>query len=211
MDLTDEAKEAIRSLLQSRGLDESILPPLALAARKAAYRQTKGWMECDFCGSWAGRSAVVDGGQRFCRQACLREARLLEISEDIPTDMIFQHACRIKQGSCSLCKKASSTTEVRPYYRVWSIGILTRWTKRTHICCHSCGRKTNFACLIFSFAFGWWGMPWGLIITPAQIISNLAEMFRSRADATPSDALLRAARLDLASKLHQHGTAQSDS
>lgn len=207
-DLTNEAKEAILFLLQSRGFEDAKLQALVLQARKAAYRQTKGTKECDFCGSSARFSAVLDEGQRFCSESCLRNARLLEISEDIPKEAIFQYACSIKEGPCPSCQQYSSKTEVRPYYRVWSIGIFTHWTTGTHICCRSCGRKTNFLSLIFCTAFGWWGMPWGLIITPAQIIANIAEMLRSRGDSAPSEELLLAARLDLAAKLHKQCVAQ---
>ncbi|RTL29950.1 MAG: hypothetical protein EKK47_12060 [Burkholderiales bacterium] len=209
-DLADEAKEAIRSLLQSRGVDDSILQPLVIQARKAAYRQTKGTTECDFCGSSARFSAVLDEGQRFCSKSCLRSARLLEASEDIPKEAIFQHACRIKEGPCPSCQRTLTRIEVRPYYRVWSVGLFTQWTKRTHICCLSCGRKTNLESLIFSVVLGWWGIPWGLIITPGQIIANITEMLRSRGDSEPSAELIQAARLDLAARRYKERALQSN-
>jgi hypothetical protein len=202
-DLADEAQEAILSLLQTRGVDNSKLQPLVIQARKAAYRQTKGTRKCDFCGSSAIFSAILDEGQRFCTKTCLRNARLLEVSEDIPKEVILQHAHKIKEGPCPLCKQSSSKTEARYYYRVWSVVVLTSWIKRTHICCFSCGRKTNFGSFVFCILFGWWGFPWGLIITPAQIIANIAEMFRPRFKSTPSDELIQAARLDLAAKLYK--------
>lgn len=208
-DLTDEAREAILTLLRSRGLEESKLQPLVVQARKAVYRQTKGSKECDFCGSSARFFPVLDDGQRFCTHACMRTARLLEISEDIPKNAIFQHACRIKEGPCPQCNQLPSKTEVRPYYRVWSIGILTERTKRTHICCINCGRKKNFTSIIFSAVFGWWNIPSGVIFTPIQIMSNIGEMLRSRDDPTPSDELIQAARLDLAAKLQKQRTART--
>jgi hypothetical protein len=209
-DLADEAKDAILSLLKSRGIRDSTLRPLVLQARKAAYRQTKGTSECDFCSSSARFSAVLDEGQRFCSKACLRNARLLEVSEDIPQEEISRHAFRIKNGKCPACQKAGSKTEVRRYYRVWSVGIFTQWTNRTHICCHSCGRKTNFGSLIFCTLFGWWGIPWGIIMTPAQMLANITEMFKPLADPAPSDALLQAARLDLAAQLYKKRALEAD-
>jgi len=207
-DLADEAKEAILALLQARGVESSSLPPLVIQARKAAYRQTKGTRECDFCGNSARFSAILDEGQRFCSKACLRNARLLEISEDIPTETIFQHACRIKESPCPVCQRSSSKTEVRFYYRVWSIIALTSWVKKKHICCLSCGRKTNFGSLVFCTLFGWWGVPWGIIITPAQIISNIAEMFRPRSEPAPSEYLIQAARLELAAQRYKQNSEQ---
>lgn len=202
-DLADEAKEAIHSLLKSRGIEESKLQPLVLQARKASYRQTKGTNECDFCGSSARFSALLDEGQRFCSKACLRNARLLEVSEDISKEEIHDHALRIKNSACPECHQSSSKTEVRRCYRVWSVGIFTQWTNRTHICCHSCGRKTNLGSLMFCALFGWWGIPWGIIMTSAQILANVTEMFKPLANPAPSEALIQAARLDLAAKLYK--------
>jgi hypothetical protein len=202
-DLAEEAKEAILALLKTRGIEDSRLQPLVHQARKAAYRRTKGTNECDFCGSSARFSALIDEGQRFCSKACLRNARLLEVSEDISNEDIHAHAFRIKNGACPECQQSESKTEVRRYYRVWSAIVLTQWTNRTHICCHSCGRKTNFGSLVFCTLFGWWGLPWGLIMTPAQILANITEMFRPKANPTPSDELLQAARIDLAAKLYK--------
>lgn len=203
VDLVDEAKEAILLVLKSRGVDDSKLQLLVIKARKATYRQTKGTYECDFCNSSAKHSAVLNEGQRFCSNSCLQNARLLEVSEDIPKETILHHASKIKEGVCPLCQQSSSKTEVRRYYRVWSAVVLTEWAERSHICCHSCGWKTNLESIIFCMLFGWWGIPWGLIITPGQIISNIAEMFRAKAESSPSEELLRAARLELAAKLHE--------
>lgn len=202
-DLADEAKEAILLLLKSRGIEDSTLQPLVLQARKASYRQTKGTSECDFCGSSARFSALLDEGQRFCSKACLRNARLLEISEDISKEEILSHAFTIKNGTCPECQQAGSKTEVRRYYRVWSAGIFTQWTNRTHICCHSCGRKANLGSIVFCTLLGWWAIPWGVIMTPAQILANITEMFKPLSDPAPSDELLQAARLDLAAKQHK--------
>lgn len=40
-------------------------------------------------------------------------------------------------------------------------------------------------------------------MTPAQILANITEMFKPLSEPAPSDALLQAARLDLAAKLHK--------
>lgn len=210
-DLSDEAKEAILSLFKSRGIQDAQLQPLLLQAKKASYRKTKGTNECDFCDSSALFSPVIDEGQRFCSQACLGNARLLELAEDIPKEEIHGHALRIKNSPCPVCQKSGSKTEVRRFYRVWSLILLTRWTRHKRICCHSCARKTNLGSLVFCTLFGWWGLPWGLIMTPVQIVSNITEMFKTLAEPAPSEALLQAAKLDLAAMLQQkralHGHA----
>jgi hypothetical protein len=53
--------------------------------------------------------------------------------------------------------------------------------------------ELRFVCLLV----GWWGFPWGLIITPVQIGRNLAGMMRSPEDKTPPPALERIVRTTL--------------
>lgn len=209
-DLADEAKEAILTLLKSRGIESSALQPLVLQARKASHRQTKGTSECDFCKNSARFSALLDEGQRFCSKSCLRNARLLEVAEEISQEEILGHASLIKNGACPECRQLTSRTEVRRYYRVWSVGIFTQRTDRAHICCHACARKTNFGSLVFCMLFGWWGIPWGIIMTPVQIIANITEMFRPLSDPVPSEALLQAAKLDLAAKLYKRRAQEAN-
>ena len=206
-DLSDNAKAAMHSVLKSRGFDDTSLAVLATEARKAAYRQTKGTKECDYCGSSARFSPVLDDGQRFCNVTCLQNARLMEISEDIPKEEIFQHACRIKEGACPGCSCSKSKVEARKSYRIWSVVHISVFSTQTRICCHSCARKENFRSLMFCAAFGWWGFPWGVGITPVQIISNIVEMFKSRSGAKPSDDLLQAARINLAAKRLEEANA----
>ncbi|MBC3882632.1 hypothetical protein H8K35_14665 [Undibacterium sp. LX40W] len=198
VELTEEAKEAILEILKKRGVSPDKLGSLVRQAKKDSYRQSRGTTECDHCGNSARFSPVLDGGQRFCSKSCLRKARLLEISVDISETEIVRHARNIKIGECPDCHRKDSKVEVRYYYRVWSAAIITQWTKRNHVCCRACGRQTNFGSLMFCLLLGWWGIPWGIIITPAQIISNIVEMFKARDEPEPSEELIAVARINLA-------------
>jgi hypothetical protein len=201
-EITEEAKAAILLLIAERGIDTSTMAPLVVTARKAAHRRTKGSMQCDYCDSSARFSSVLDGGQRFCSTDCLVYARLMEISEDISPADILAEAQAIKRGACPVCQQSKSRIEVRTSYRVWSALVFTQWSRRALICCHSCGRIANAEAAAFSTLLGWWGLPWGLIMTPVQVVSNIAEMFRSRSEPEPSPELLQAARIELAAKRH---------
>ncbi len=199
--LTDEAKEAILEILKKRGVSEEKFGHFIKQAKKDRYRQSQGTTRCDYCGNSARFSPVLDQGQRFCSKRCLRQTRLLEISVDISDEEIIRHARNIKNGECPDCHKRDSKVEVRYYYRVWSAIVFTQWAKRTHVCCRACGRRTNFGSIMFSLLLGWWGFPWGIIITPAQIISNLVEIFKGREEPEPSDELIQAARIELAAAI----------
>lgn len=198
VDLTDAAKEAILSILKKRGVSKENLGPLLKQAKKASYRQTRGSSECDYCGKSARYSKVIDGEQRFCSEFCLRDARLMEVSEDLTEQEIIKHAQEIRNDVCPSCKKRNGIVEVRKYYRIWSVLVFSRWTEHTHVCCKSCGVKKNLNSISFCFFFGWWGFPWGVLMTPVKIVSNMVEALKRDSDSNASEPLVRAARLNLA-------------
>lgn len=202
-DLSDEAAAAILELLAARGVDESTLKPMVANARKASLRATKGAYECDYCRNSARFSAIHDDGQRFCSKACLRNARLMEIAVDIPDESIMARALSVKNGICPVCRQCTSPVEMRHYFRVWSALVVTQWRQRAKLCCHSCGKKENRESVVLCLIFGWWGFPWGLIMTPAQIVANWIESSKRRDEPEPSDELLRSARLQLAFERHK--------
>lgn len=218
-ELTDSAKEAILFILKQRGGSEEGIKLAAKQAKKASYRRTSGKRKCDYCDSSAIISYIINDGQRFCSTACLENARLMELSEDIPSEEIINFAYDLKNGECPDCHRNDSKIETRKHYRVWSAVIITSSTKQTHVCCKSCGRKINFESIMFCLVFGWWGIPWGILITPVQIILNIAEIFNAADDKIPSDDLVQRARIGLAATLakkmggkcltlHSSGTAQ---
>jgi len=52
--------------------------------------------------------------------------------------------------------------------------VLTRWVSRSQLACHRCGNKARAKAILSSAVLGWWGIPWGLIITPVQIGRNIS-------------------------------------
>ena len=67
---------------------------------------------------------------------------------------------------------------------------MTSWSSKPHICCRSCGNKTRMGAALFSLLFGWWGVPWGFIMTPVQVVKNVAGIMRGSDHPGPSDELL---------------------
>ena len=52
---------------------------------------------------------------------------------------------------------------------------------------------------IFStFFLGWWGFPWGLLMTPIQIVRNFAGLFSSPDPDTPSEDMENIVRVMIA-------------
>jgi hypothetical protein len=48
---------------------------------------------------------------------------------------------------------------------------------------------------------GWWGIPWGLILTPIQVARNILGIFGGPDKSRPSDALRQSVRVTLARNL----------
>jgi hypothetical protein len=53
--------------------------------------------------------------------------------------------------------------------------------------------------IVYCALLGWWGVPFGLLITPWQILMNIGGLVRM--SDGPSDELRRIVRIDLAIKL----------
>jgi hypothetical protein len=155
---------------------------------------------CAYCGSLVLFGGVRDGGLRFCNQKCHQNGYGLLVAEKLPQDVVSKHAGEIHRGLCPKCH-GNGPVDVYTSYRVYSLLVLTSWSSRPHVCCRSCGIKSQIGDAFFSLLFGWWGFPWGLIMTPTQIIRNFIGMAKAPDPLTPSDKLNRMTRLLLASQV----------
>jgi hypothetical protein len=63
---------------------------------------------------------------------------------------------------------------------------------------------------MISAVFGWWGFPWGIIITPVQVARNTWGIFSGPDPSRPSEALARIARFHLASLVHDHADESAE-
>jgi hypothetical protein len=84
---------------------------------------------------------------------------------------------------------------------VWSAAVITRWSQKTEVCCKPCGNAAKWKAAALSGLFGWWGFPWGFIVTPAQIIRNLGYMIKGPDPTRPSEKLVGVVRTNLSSRL----------
>ncbi|HEX7191149.1 MAG TPA: hypothetical protein VF381_06195, partial [Thermoanaerobaculia bacterium] len=76
------------------------------------------------------------------------------------------------------------------------------------IACRRCGLKTQLGNTVLSLAAGWWGIPWGLVMTPVQVGRNISAMLKGSSEDGPSPKLERAVRISLAGNaIQRQGTA----
>ena len=163
--------------------------------------------KCDYCGTTILFGGVKEEEYRFCNQKCHENGFLLTIAKQIPDDVMEEHLKEVHDGQCPKCGGAGPI-DVHTSHTVWSALVMTSWKSRPEVCCNSCGVKAKLGGAVISGLFGWWGFPWGIIMTPIQIIRNVAGLASSPDPLTPSAQLENFVRLNLASHLVASGGSQ---
>jgi hypothetical protein len=151
---------------------------------------------CDYCGEGYFRRKADYGSLHFCSKKCREQGKVLEILEAIPSAAVSEQIRKARLGPCPECG-ADAPIEAHKSYIAGSFIIATSYKTTVHICCRRCAKRHQWEAIRATMVGGWWGLPWGLIMTPTQIIRNLLAM-RSRADGHPSWDFIRIVRLNLA-------------
>ena len=162
--------------------------------------------KCDACGTTILFGGVSDGGLRFCNATCHAKGSLIRVAAQIPPDVVRQQTGVIYRGQCPNCQ-GPGPVDVHTSYRVWSALVITSWQSRPRISCRSCGRRRQLGDAAFSLLLGWWGIPWGFIMTPVQIWRNVARAFNSQGEHEPSKDLERATGMAIAADMIRRQTA----
>jgi hypothetical protein len=157
---------------------------------------------CGYCNSMILMGGTTIGNLRFCNEKCAMSGQLLIRSEQVPEAHVQELVYKMHQGPCPKCG-GSGPIDVFTAHQVWSAVLLTSWKSVPGVSCRSCGTKSQLGGLVISLLFGWWGFPWGLIMTPVQITRNIVGMTRKVDSTRPSEELARIARIHLASQISQ--------
>jgi hypothetical protein len=158
--------------------------------------------KCDYCGSTIIFGGKRDVNGRFCNQKCQARGTLLAVSRQLPDANVQEQVWKAHQGPCPKCHGAGPI-DVHVSHKVWSALVLTSWSSQPEVCCRSCGVKSQAAGAVLSLFVGWWGFPWGLILTPIQIGRNLYGMAHQANPSKPSAQLERIVRMNLAANALQ--------
>jgi transcription elongation factor Elf1 len=115
--------------------------------------------------------------------------RLERASEDSVLDCsIDERVAEVHQSDCPVCGQRGPIDVAKSYW-VWSAVIFTRWGSKAQVCCRTCARSSQMDAIGSSVALGWWGFPFGLILTPIQIGRNVYGLLRGSPASSPSSAL----------------------
>jgi hypothetical protein len=155
-------------------------------------------MACPTCGTSVLFGGVKVGNKRYCSKKCYEADEINRVAAQIPNEQVEQLAHELRNGSCPKCK-GLGPIDIHKSHSVYSFIIYTKYETRAHLLCKKCATKQQTTDLIGSLLLGWWGIPFGLIITPIQIIRNIISMSQNPGINGPSDDLKQRARLILAS------------
>jgi len=152
---------------------------------------------CATCGTTILFGGKRLGDLRFCSDKCVVQGQYLAVAAQVPESAAMELAGRIHAGLCPRCK-GPGPVDVYKSFSIWSAILLTSWKTQQHICCRACGSKAQYQALLQSAVAGWWGFPWGFLITPVQIARNIGGLRREQSLGGPSPDLVRVMRLELA-------------
>lgn len=160
----------------------------------------KNMAKCDYCGG-----STLFGGTRvnqysFCSRTCQNNGYALITANEIPEHYLQEQVNALHQGACPRCKGAGPV-DVHTSHFVWSAVIMTRWSSTPHVCCRHCGQSQQIQDTLLSLLVGWWGFPWGIIMTPVQVIRNVSAMTAPPSNVRPSDELRRIVQIMIGSQI----------
>jgi len=164
--------------------------------------------KCDYCGSTIIFGGKRDANGRFCNQKCQARGTLLAMSRQIPETAVQEQVWKFHQGPCPKCN-GSGPVDVHVSHKVWSAIALTQWSSMPQTSCRSCGVKSQVGGALFSLLLGWWGFPWGLLLTPIQIGRNVFGIIRPPEPAKPSAQLEKIVRMMMAAQASRQPAAQA--
>ena len=152
--------------------------------------------------------AVREGEHRYCSEDCRAEHAFKVRCDQIPESTVRQRVREAQQGPCPECR-GRGPIDIHVSYWVWSVLILTRWGKTPQFACRPCATKKQLLSLGSCLLFGWWGVPWGLFLTPLQAYRNVKALLVGRNTSEASPDLEKVVRIRLAREQaateHLHG------
>jgi hypothetical protein len=149
------------------------MAPIVVATTRLATDLPNDSARCAYC-----ETRILFGGKRqgqltFCSEACRQAGIWLSASQQIPDHIVKERVQSVFAGACPVCG-GPGPVDVHTSHRVVSALIVTSWKNRPALACRSCGNKARIRDALVSLGLGWWGLPWGVIMTPVQIVRNIA-------------------------------------
>jgi len=156
--------------------------------------------KCAYCGARIFLGGVRDGQRLYCNAGCRDSGNVQLILDDVPENLVQDYIAAVHSGRCPKCQ-GPGPVDVHTSYWACSVIVLTFWGKTPRLCCRSCGVKAKLWRTFLSFLFGWWGVPFGLVLTPIQLLRNFFGLFVAPDPSRPSEKMRQMLRKQLATDL----------
>lgn len=153
---------------------------------------------CATCGNFILWGGVRQNGRRYCGKKCFSNDEYGRLADRIPDQVVKLAAKQIRNEPCPVCNRRGGEIEFRKSYKAISYLIMTSWGSYPIISCPPCHRKKVLGDFILTLLFGWWGFPWGIIMTPVQLFRNISAFSTDTNTSEPSQELCSAVRTMLA-------------
>jgi hypothetical protein len=157
---------------------------------------------CEYCTKTILFGGIKNGQFIFCSKSCEIMAQGLIESYNLPEQLIQPEMDKIHQSSCPKCS-GKGPVDIHYYNSIWSAIYVTRWATKNIVACRKCGLKKQIYSTVFSFLFGWWGFPWGVIFTPIQIGKNIKLIVFPFSTLRPSNQFEKILRLLIVERLRK--------
>lgn len=133
------------------------------------------------------------------------------ISADISQDEVVRHAMAIKHGPFPMCCMQGHAVGIRTSCWIGSAIVLTNRRMRRDLAGRECGARRTRRAMAFGMVLGWWGVPFGLILTPWYAGRNAMALAGYPDPPHPSQPLLALAKAHLpALPMHDVGQAANE-
>lgn len=134
---------------------------------------------CSQCGATILFGGVRDAGRRFCNRDCAGEAGPPKTpGEPVDPELLFQEVEAVRHSACPSCRREADVfrgpVDLHGVHIVWSLLVVTSWKSQFVLACRSCARRKQATSLFTCLVAGWWGFPFGFIMTPIQAGRNIA-------------------------------------
>ncbi len=156
---------------------------------------------CATCGNMIVFGGVSWDDQRFCKDECMQTAVTASYAEDIPEDIVQQHAMTLRNDPCPVCG-GDGPNDFHSSWSVVSLFVFTLHNKKQIFGCNWCGSKHKVKYFIVTGVCGWWGFPWGFLITPLLEVANVLGFFYG-VPVEPSEELKQLALTQITEELRR--------
>lgn len=202
---TEEGQRVVLAEAERRGFN---VGSIARAKDALSTAIPEGAARCAYCDTRIPFGGKREGQLIFCSEACRQAGIRLAVSHQVPDRVVSERLGAVFNGRCPRCG-GPGPVDVHTSHRVYSALVVTSWNSRVAVVCTPCGRRAKVGDAMRSFALGWWGLPWGIVMTPIQCGRNIAGLLRRPDPNRPSKRLERVVRLGLAEELLLAGPPDS--